>query len=136
MTIRRTILTVSSVLVLVILLGCFLIFRPVSRADLIGSYRCSYPYGTETLLLQPDGRYAQSVSMAGSPPTSHSGSWHLSQGHQVVLQDALVIDNGFGNPSTRPVISNWILDVRHAMTGTIIMPVNEDLGLEFQKVAK
>jgi hypothetical protein len=131
---RRAILAMSVVLVLAILVGWFVIFRPVPRSDLTGTYLCSYPYGTETLVLQSDGHYSQLVGVAGSPAISHSGSWHLNAHHQVVLEDALIVDNGFASPATRPVVSNWILDVRHTMAGAIVMPVNEDVGLQFQKV--
>jgi hypothetical protein len=134
--IRRASWLMALALFLAIMIGLVVRFHAVPKSDLEGTYLCSYPFGTETLVLQSNGAYSQVMNYTRLGSTSHSGSWHLNSRHQVVLEDALLVDSGFGSPATHPVISNWILDVRHTFGGTIVMPVNEDLGLEFRKVVK
>jgi hypothetical protein len=41
---------------------------PVSAAEVVGTYVASYPFGTETITLNPDGTYVQRVEVAGDPP--------------------------------------------------------------------
>jgi hypothetical protein len=77
------------------LVGCAM-HVPVEKV--YGEYLASYPYGTETLKLNRDGTFVQTVVINRGNPVVAGGTWEFDQSDsRVTLYGAMSVDNGFGN---------------------------------------
>ena len=78
---------------------------------LAGNYEASRSYGTERLVLLTNGTYLQTFV---TPTAAHtnSGSWQFfPAAQQVVLTNALIFDDGKGNPAPVVATNDWTLGV-------------------------
>lgn len=110
----------------------------ITRETLVGSYRLEYPYGQEELKLGKDGKYTQFFTLKNDDKQiRHEGSWEYNQADsEVILNDPLIIDNGFGrlSPSFSKVQSgNGFFYVHRSWSGKIRLRVNEDQGFFYEK---
>jgi hypothetical protein len=107
--------------------------------DLIGNWEVNYEDSKLKLTLNPDRTFAQVVEPKGKDVVRRNGRWELAdlEGPCVVLNGALVLRDEKGNGTVEPVGGNgaWIMHIESGITGTRL-PVNEDLGLYFDKVGK
>jgi len=109
----------------------------VSFDEVIGNYKLRYPYATEELQLNKDGTYLQRVLIDGETiPKTNKGRWEFwAEESEVVLNDAIIIDDGFGKLKAgywqnEPIA--WNLDARKSF-GKISLGVNPDWGFAFKK---
>ena len=122
--------------------GIFLFFgckTKVEQKELIGVYAAKYPYGMEQLRITPNGTYEQLFAFKGqSLKTVNKGKWEIRylDGQQLILNNPIIIDDGFGNISTMKKESDsaWPLHIYKSITGKIFFPINEDLGFVFKKI--
>ena len=85
-------LAVSSVLLFTVT-ACW---PSVPDSWVCGTYVASYPRGTDTIVLQADGRYVQTVSLAGEAPVSVRGDWTPNGRGHVLLRGGLAVLYGEG----------------------------------------
>jgi hypothetical protein len=63
-----------------------------------GTYVASYPFGSETLTLDPDGSFIQRVEVQGEAPLTISGTWKFDpQNSYVRFNNFLLVVDGFGH---------------------------------------
>jgi hypothetical protein len=114
----------------------------VSSKDLIGTFTLRYPYGTETLRLDSGGHYEQSfVTNDGRDSANTRGKWELQQdaldkdAQNVILHDALLVDDNFGHLSSdyRAVQPGLHVFRIHKTFGAIELVRNEDKGFSYKK---
>jgi hypothetical protein len=108
--------------------------RRVAQSDMAGAYVCQYPYGIETLSLQPDGTYTQRLTVKSLSPVSNSGRWIFAAG-QLTLRNAVAFDTGFGTPNAKLLHGLVIMPVKRTIAGQVYIREYEDLGLEFRRKA-
>lgn len=78
-----------------VLAGCA-IHVPVEKV--YGEYVASYPFGTETLKLNRDGTFVQSVVVNRGKPVAVRGTWEFDNSDsRVTLYGAMNVATGFGN---------------------------------------
>lgn len=89
---------IGFLLVLVLLLAAC---TSVKEQDLYGIYIANYPFGTEKLTLNANGRYKQEVTIKGEPKTlEHQGLWHFAAADNYVeLENGLAVQAAFGGLS-------------------------------------
>lgn len=101
--------------------------------EVAGVYECEYPYGIEVVRLNKDGGYSQSVRVFGVKTLEQSGRWSLSES-KVVMEDAIVIDDGLGRMAVDPSRKGLrMLAVETGGKGKVRLLVNEDLGLYLKR---
>jgi hypothetical protein len=84
----------------ILLLGCST-HVPVEKV--YGSYVASFRYGTETLMLNRDGTFVQTVVVNREKPVAALGSWEFDRDEsRLTLHGAMVVDDGLGN-----LRNNW-----------------------------
>ncbi len=89
--------------------------RKVEPDDVYGVYVASYPFGTETLTLQRDGNFVQSVTIENQPPASAKGSWRFDPNEsRIILTGSMVVLDGFDR-----LRSDW----RTVTSGVVSMDV-------------
>jgi len=121
--------------VLIYFVGCSV---AITRNKVIGNYKVRYRYGTELLRLSADGKYSQVFVLDSTKAeTRNTGTWEYKGGGepQIILHNPLIVDDDFGKLSptySEPGRGMWILHP-HSFLGKISLPVNEDLGLYFEK---
>jgi hypothetical protein len=103
-----------------------------TRAELIGKYCCTYPFGSEVLDLESDGLVKQTFTKAGVAPTVQTGTWKFQNG-ELVLRNIYIYENGAGLASPRPQLGVWAMSVSKSFTGRLRLQVNQDLDLYFEK---
>jgi len=80
-----------------------------------GVYVASYPFGTETLTLQRDGNFVQSVTIENQPPALAKGSWRFDPNEsRIILTGSMVVLDGFDR-----LRSDW----RTVTSGVVSMDV-------------
>lgn len=92
------------VLMATVWLGC----SPVVPKNWVpGTYKASYPFGTEVLTLERDGEFTQRIELRGHAPVLVRGKWKLEDDDapylHVTIRGALNITDGFGN-----LRKNWV----------------------------
>lgn len=110
----------------------------ISRDELIGNYKVTYSYGTEELALLNDGHYEQRIVVSGdTSPAIHSGQWDFSGGEraELVLHDALIVDDGFGKPNKEyRRVARGVRGIRASKSfGKLKLSINEDLDQAFER---
>jgi hypothetical protein len=90
--------------------------------------------------LNKDGTYVQTVLKDGeTTPRTNKGRWEFwDKESQVVLNDAIIVDDGFGKIRTRYWQSEpiaWNLHARKSF-GKVSLGVNPDQGFAFKKIDK
>jgi len=69
----------------------------VQSERVYGSYAASYPFGTETLVLNRDGTFVQQVTIKNEPPAAARGSWKFDPANsRVDLYGSMIVVDGFG----------------------------------------
>lgn len=66
-----------------------------------GAYVASYPYGTETITLNRDGTFVQSIAIKQETTVTVRGTWEFESGTRetrVTFHGARVVDNGSDHP--------------------------------------
>jgi hypothetical protein len=122
------------VIAAVILIGAFLEWKwyaPIESSQIVGTYRCVYPYGSEVLTLAADTTYSKQFSFNSGKVINNNGTWKLKNG-RLYLYNAIVIDDGAGQPRETAPQGLWILIVSRSWSGKPFITVNEDMGLRFQ----
>lgn len=114
--------------------------RGVTEHDVPGVYRAVYSYGTEQLTIREDGTYEQAFGeKRDAVAVINRGRWELRRGDiwnrtQLVLHNPVSVDDGSGRKSDLKRFAFWVLPVRRSWSGEIRVPINEDLGLTFEKI--
>jgi len=133
-TMRMPLIVIIAFTFSVLFAGCY---SKVNFDEVVGNYKLRYPYATEELQLNKDGTYIQTVLIDGeTTPKTNKGNWEFDKKEsEVVLNDALIVDDGFGklNPHYSKIESGWwVLGARKSF-GKISLGVNPDLGFAFKK---
>ena len=83
-----------------ILTGCG--GKPVSKSDLPGKYVADFGFATDTLNINPDGGYTQTVKIKSSGKSATAtGAWRFDpKEHNVHFSDFMVVINGFSEMVT------------------------------------
>jgi hypothetical protein len=118
----------------VILIGAFLEWKwyaPIKNSQIVGTYRCAYPYGSEVLTLAADGTYSKQFSFNSGKVINNNGTWKLKNS-RLYLNNAIVVDDGAGQPRAIEPQGLWILIVSRSWSGKPFITVNEEMGLRFQ----
>lgn len=90
-TFTRSLVFVSIVFTLV---GCS---TNVPLGKVYGTYKASYPFGTETITLNRDGSLVQVIAMKEQPPITVHGKWNFdSQGSRVNIENIKIVVDGTG----------------------------------------
>src|SRR5262249_26843706 len=117
--------------------GCY---GPVSRERLVGTYRVDYGYGLEQLTLKADGTYTQEFAEAGqgfhviNEDQFDLGTGDFWDDQLVTLHNPVIVDvSGTRSDMTRSS-GVWPARVRRSCAGRPRLLINEDLGLEFERV--
>ena len=76
----------------------------VPQDQVYGRYVATYPFGTETLVLNRDGSYEQQFAVEAQPQVTTHGTWGFDSKHQsrVTLREFVNVHAGFGKLN-----SNW-----------------------------
>jgi len=83
---------------LVGLVGCSV---TVPAEKVYGVYVASYPYGTETITLNRDGTFVQSIAIKQENPVTVRGTWESEPDKsetRVTFHGARAVDGGFDHP--------------------------------------
>jgi len=93
----RKITYIYFIFILMIMIpGC----KQIKEEDLYGTWVAKYPFGTEKLVLYSNGEYYQHVNVIFngiSKSTTNKGRWKYDiQDRNITLENALVVDDGFG----------------------------------------
>ena len=76
------------------LIGCAI---NVPLKKVYGTYKASYPFGTDTITLNRDGSFVQEVVMKGQVPVTLSGKWEFdARGSRVNFDCLMMLEDGFG----------------------------------------
>jgi hypothetical protein len=134
---RMPVIVIVALVFSVLFSGCS---SKVGFDEVVGSYKLRYPYGTEELQLNGDGTYIQIVLIDGeTTPKANKGRWEFwDKESEVVLNDAMIVDDGFGKIKVRYWESEpiaWNLHARKSF-GKISLDVNPDQGFAFKKTSK
>ena len=122
-------------------------------SDLYGTYIAKYPYAKETLILYPNGKFTQDITIYSKTEikedftgkivyfdkeqyTKSTGHWTLYQSTQYIIFDNYIsiappFEN-FRKKCTTPGRS--ILPPRLGLFGGINIIINDDIGYEYKKV--
>jgi hypothetical protein len=94
-----------------VLSGCG---KPVAQSNLVGTYVADYTAAKETLILLPDGKFTQQVTIkSSSQMLATNGTWTFNAADKnITFHDSFfsVLD-GFGKP------------MKHPESGTAVLPV-------------
>ena len=112
----------------------------VSFDEVIGNYKLRYPYATEELQLNGDSTYIQTILIDNEKtPKINKGRWEFwIKESEVVLNNAMIVDDGFGKIKARYLQSEpiaWNLHARKSF-GKVSLIVNPDQGFAFKKTDK
>lgn len=91
-------LSMLALLILVMLTGCSM---NVPTEKVYGVYVASYPYGTETVTLNRDGTFVQSIAVKQENTVTVHGTWEFEPGTKetrVTFHGARVVDGGSDHP--------------------------------------
>lgn len=132
--------TLTEIVVLVTVLmsvvGCN---SKLSTVDVSGSYQAVYPYGVEMLTLRTDGTYEQLFKYSDGKKIGNQGRWEFwtAAENTICLNNALVVDDGFGKPAVTAAIPQsgcrGIGARKNPLTGVVSLDVDEDLDIVFRK---
>ena len=83
-----------------ILTGCG--GKPISKSDLPGKYVADFGFATDTLNINPDGGYTQTIKIkASGKTTAATGAWRFDpKEHNIHFTDFMVVINGFSEMVT------------------------------------
>lgn len=71
----------------------------VSAKDVYGIYVASYPFGIETMTLNPDGTFVQSIEIKQAEPTTVRGRWEFDpKESRVTFHGAMMVADRFDAP--------------------------------------
>jgi hypothetical protein len=97
--------------------------KRVTASELPGSYLADYGFAKETVTIDSDGHFTQSVRVESDGKTANSrGTWRFDESdHNIYFSsDFLVVVDGFGNLNP---------EFEHPMTrATSILPVTRQFG--------
>jgi len=112
----------------------------VPRERLVGTYRVAYGYGAEQLTLNADGTYTQEFAATGEAFRAiNQGRFDFRtgdfwDGELLQLHNPVIVDE-LGKRSAMARSSGvWAMPVRRTWGGQPRFPINEDMGLEFNRV--
>ena len=81
--------------VIVTVIGCG---GSVPLKRVYGTYKASYPFGTETISLNEDGSFRQEVVINDQAPVALRGKWEFdSKGSRVNFDRLMMVVDGTGN---------------------------------------
>ena len=107
-------------IILVVLCGILVSCKKQEWSKLTGNYEASRGYGSETLVLLTNGTYLQTFITRTTAHTN-TGTWQfLPATQKVVLTNALIFDDGKGNPATMVVTNDWTLSLTN-LAGILLL---------------
>jgi len=127
----------GAVLSILAVVGCN---RPIPRERLVGSYRVDYGYGVEQLTLRADGTYTQEFAPKGEAFRAiNQGRFDLRtgtfwDGELLQLHDPIIIDDLGKRSAMAHAVGVWIMPIQKTWSGQPRFPVNEDMGLYFERM--
>jgi len=133
--VRRTLFLPALLSILVV--GCH---GTVPRERLVGTYRVDYGYGAEQLTLRADGTYTQEFAAKGEALLAiNQGRFDLKtgdfwDGELLQLHDPVIVDELGKRSAMARSPGVWAMPVRKTWGGQPRFPINEDMGLEFNRV--
>jgi hypothetical protein len=95
---RARLFSLFIILTLMMLAGCS---WNVPAEEVYGTYVASYPYGTETVTLNRDGTFVQSIAIKQETTVTVQGTWEFESGTgetRVTFHGARVVDSGSDHP--------------------------------------
>ena len=123
--------------IVVIALGCR---RGVTPVELSGVYQVRYDYGTEQVLIQPDGTFEQAFAEKGKAfVVLNRGFWKLTEGdvwdgQLLHLEGGTLIDNGYGERLEHSLKGvQRRLRIRKGWFGRVRLLINEEADLSLEK---
>jgi len=85
--------SLAVILVSVMLIGCSM---TVPAEKVYGTYVASYPFGTETITLNRDGTFVQSVAIKQEQPVTVRGTWDFDpKESRANFYGAMIVADGF-----------------------------------------
>ena len=131
--------SLSGKLCLVVLSLCLVACRKITTENMSGRWTVKYSRSNLVLNLRRDCTYEQVFSSEiDGKELRRSGTWEIENlhGQRLVLHAPLIIEDDTGRIDEELSSSSgdWILDVSWTPSG-YRMPVNEDLGLYFDRQA-
>jgi len=80
-----------------VIVGCS---TKVAERSLFGRFVASYPFGTDTLILNRDGSFLQEVVIKNGRPVTVHGRWSFDQQASYAhFHGLMIVDDGHGNLS-------------------------------------
>ncbi len=112
----------------------------VTSDDVAGVYKVRYPYGTEELHLDKDGKYVQSVLIDGETSVkTNKGRWEFNKEEsKVILTDAMIVDDFYGHlrPAYWKIEPGLSIFPVEKSFGKLSLVINSDQGFVFKKINK
>lgn len=89
------------------------------------------------LKLNSDGTFEQILQQRDKNTIRRTGTWALTdlEGQSVLLNGALIVRDDRGTLESADTNGAWVIHIAGGF-GNIRLPVNEDLGLYFDKIHK
>jgi hypothetical protein len=108
--------------------------RKIETSDLVGKFQAEYPFGVETLTLNPDGKYVQEFIERGSTNVTVRGAWHYDAARgELVLESPLVINyDPNETPKQRATQFSGLASPKVDSKSRI--SINEDLGYYYKRI--
>jgi hypothetical protein len=112
----------------------------VPRERLVGTHRVDYGYGVEQLTLRADGTYTQEFAAKGEAFRAiNQGRFDLRNGdfwdgELLQLHDPVIVDDLGKRSAMARSPGVWPLRIRKTWGGQPRFLINEDMGLEFNRV--
>lgn len=100
-------------------------------------YQCERSFGSEILVLRPNGSFVQVIDIEDRPePLVNKGTWEYDRGRgSLDLTGAIVVDDGHGGIPTdlSPQTGTWALEARSRL-GRITLSWNPDFDFTFKRI--
>jgi hypothetical protein len=132
LTSSRSVLFAWAALITLFFSGCG---SRLETSDLVGKFQAEYPFGTETLTLNSDGKYVQEfVELGNTNVANVHGAWHYDSAHrELELENPLVINyDPNQTPKQRAVQVSGTGLAR--VQSKSRLSINEDLGYYYQRI--
>lgn len=91
---NRSILYLMAGIAVIVMIGCS-VSVPANKVN--GTYKASYPFGSETISLNSNGTFIQEIAIINQAPVTVNGKWDYdTKGRRVNLAGYVTVVDGFG----------------------------------------
>ena len=113
---------------LVLALACWWLFQqayswPMNETEVPGTYRQEWPWGVETLTLEPGGTFREEFQYTSGESIADSGKWGMStalDGDVIVRVDGAVVWPDFRGPQYGPGKLTFTFRARQSSRGKVL----------------